>query len=342
MFNVKSIDQQQRKAITERINQKTKPPGSLGLLEPLATQLAMITDIEKIQLKNPHMLIFAGDHGISEEGISIAPAEVTQQMVQNFISGGAAINCFSRLNNMQIKVIDCGILKPINNEHVLQQRLGAGTNNFSKTEAMNKEQVLQGFNYSKKLVTEIKNSGCNVIGLGEMGIGNTSSASAIMAALLKIPALDCVGHGTGINEESFQKKRKLITQALEIHKDKLHDPIDILSTVGGFEIVQMCGAMLAAAESKMVILVDGFIASAAAAIACKISPESRDYMVFCHQSGEQGHQKLLQHLNAEPLLNLGMRLGEGTGAALAINLLYAAQSFYNDMATFASASITEV
>ncbi|TQV89618.1 nicotinate-nucleotide--dimethylbenzimidazole phosphoribosyltransferase [Aliikangiella coralliicola] len=342
MFDITPLTDSKRTAIQQKIDQKTKPPGALGRLEQLAMQLALITGSDEIILNKPTMLVFAADHGIAKEGVSIAPPEVTQQMVLNFLNGGAAINCFCRANDIALEVIDAGILVPINAPKLTMQSLGRGTNNFVTLPAMSLEAVTKGFSLGAKVVYRMASEGCNVFGFGEMGIGNTSSASALMSAITGIPAEECVGRGTGISDEVYQKKLSLIQKALKRHKNSFDDTKQILSALGGFEIVQMVGAMLAAAECNSVVLVDGFIATVAALAAVKINPAARDYMVFCHQSEESGHQKLLQYLQATPLLSLELRLGEGTGAALAVPLLKAAQAFYNDMASFDSAGVDAV
>jgi len=359
MFEIKKLDRSQQELVVSKINQKTKPQGALGMLEELALQLALVLGntqknhiqgrlslADPIQIEKPVMLVFAGDHGIAEENISIAPSAVTRQMVLNFLDGGAAINCFCRLNEIQLEVIDAGILLSIDNSELTQQSLGKGTINFVSQPAMSNQQVERGLRFGKKTVQKHLQKGCNVFGFGEMGIGNTSAAAAILSSLIHVSVADCVGRGTGIDDKTFAKKTRLLEKAIEFHQhrlgDKFCDPMEVMACFAGFEIVQMVGAMLATAESQKIILVDGFIASAAAMLATKLYPASRDYMIFCHQSEEQGHQLMLRHLQAKPLLNLGLRLGEGTGAALAMPLIRAAASFYNDMASFDSAGVTTV
>ncbi|WMS86081.1 nicotinate-nucleotide--dimethylbenzimidazole phosphoribosyltransferase [Pleionea litopenaei] len=339
-FNISSLDRQHDKSIRMRIDQKTKPPGSLGQLETLATQLASILGPSSITIQAPRILVFAADHGIAEEGVSIAPSSVTAQMVLNFLHGGAAINCFCRSSEIELSVIDAGIMTAIDHPDLIQQAIARGTQNFSQHSAMTRSQAEQALLAGHEIAQTFLRQGCNTLGFGEMGIGNTSSAAAMMAALLKIPADECVGRGTGITDEALQRKLNVVARALQLHAQQLHCPIDILANLGGFEIGQIAGAMLATAEAKSVILVDGFITTAAALLAQKIAPNVADYMVFCHESNEQGHQRMLKSLSGTPLLNLGMRLGEGTGAALAIPLLRAAASFYNDMASFESAGVS--
>ena len=344
MFSVSPVSHSRDAVIQQRIDMKTKPPGSLGRLESLAAQLAAITGVEKIRLHKPVMIVFAADHGIAEEGVSIAPAAVTQQMVKNFIDGGAAVNCFCQVASMSLYVVDAGILNAIESGRVINQRLGAGTGNIAKAPAMSRETAESGLTLGADVVRQRVAESSNVFALGEMGIGNTSAASAVLAAILGRSVEETCGRGTGIDDDAFERKKFLIAAALERHQvtQSPDDTINILASLGGFEIVQMTGAMLAAAEQQCVIMVDGFIASVAALAAVRIAPEARDYMVFCHHSEEQAHSLILEALDAEPLLDLGLRLGEGTGAALAYPLLQSAQSFYNYMASFDDAGIAAV
>ena len=344
MFSVSPVSHSRDAVIQQRIDMKTKPPGSLGRLESLAAQLAAITGLEKIRLHKPVMIVFAADHGIAEEGVSIAPPAVTQQMVKNFINGGAAVNCFCQVASMSLYVVDAGILNAIESGRVINQRLGAGTDNIAKAPAMSRETAESGLTLGADVVRQRVAESSNVFAFGEMGIGNTSAASAVLAAILGRSVEETCGRGTGIDDDAFERKKSLIAAAFERHQatQSPDDTINILASLGGFEIVQMTGAMLAAAEQQCVIMVDGFIASVAALAAVRIAPEARDYMVFCHHSEEQAHSLILEALDAEPLLDLGLRLGEGTGAALAYPLLQSAQSFYNYMASFDDAGIAAV
>ncbi len=344
MFSVSPVSHSRDAVIQQRIDMKTKPPGSLGRLESLAAQLAAITGVEKIRLHKPVMIVFAADHGIAEEGVSIAPAAVTQQMVKNFIDGGAAVNCFCQVASMSLYVVDAGILNVIESGRVINQRLGAGTDNIAKAPAMSRETAESGLTLGADVVRQRVAESSNVFAFGEMGIGNTSAASAVLAAILGRSVEETCGRGTGIDDDAFERKKSLIAAAFERHQatQSPDDTINILASLGGFEIVQMTGAMLAAAEQQCVIMVDGFIASVAALAAVRIAPEARDYMVFCHHSEEQAHSLILEALDAEPLLDLGLRLGEGTGAALAYPLLQSAQSLYNYMASFDDAGIAAV
>lgn len=338
-WQIAPLDRSNQCDIQARIDQKTKPLGALGQLEQLALQIALVQQKTRISIDRPLMLVFAGDHGIAEEGVSIAPSSVTQQMVLNFLAGGAAINCFCRTNHLPLKVIDAGIkdeIKPAPSALIVQ-RIAAGTRNLAHEAAMTQAQAGQALLFGKTLAEQEITAGSNLLAFGEMGIANSSSAAAILAALSGAPVAQCVGKGTGINDEQLAKKIALVSQGVARVADK--SPLNVLAELGGFEIAQICGAMLATAQARKLILVDGFIVSVAALLAVQFNPNARDYMIFAHKSEEAGHKLLLQLLNAEPLLDLGLRLGEGTGAALALPLLHAATSFYNQMATFESAGV---
>jgi nicotinate-nucleotide--dimethylbenzimidazole phosphoribosyltransferase len=345
-FDIPPVSKTRSAQYQTRIDNKTKPLGALGQLEPLALQLALILssgEKDAITLTQPQMLVYAGDHGIAAEGVSIAPSEVTGQMVANFAHGGAAINVFCRTLGWALSVVDCGILvAPAADLNVHSQRLGATTEPFHIKPAMTRAQLEQGFAYANTLIENKLQSGANVFAFGEMGIGNTSAAAAIFSAISGLSPQQTVGKGTGVNDEIVLKKQQLIEQALALHSEHLNTPLDVLQRLGGFEIVQMVASMLYVAKAQKVIVVDGFIATAAALIAVKLAPSVKDYMVFAHCSGEQGHQKMLAYLDVQPLLNLGLRLGEGTGAALTLPLLQSAAAFFNDMASFSDANVTEV
>lgn len=359
MFNIKPLDLNNCQKLQAKIDNKTKPTGALGRLEALALQLALVLDqtsrdeeegklsvLDPVQINRPAMLVFAGDHGIAREGISITHSEVTQQMVVNFLQGGAAINCFCRTNEIQLEVIDAGMLCPVEHENIKHQSLGQGTNNMVTDCCMSIEQVERGLLMGRVAAERNIKLGSNVLGFGEMGIGNTSSAAAIQCCLMNLLAEACVGRGTGIDDTQFDKKVYLINKALAFHNVRVEElenkPLEIMASFAGFEIVQMVGAMLTTAEYQKIILVDGYIATAAAMLAIRMNENCKDYMVFCHESGERGHHLMLRELDVQPLLDLGMRLGEGTGAALAVPLVRAAASFYNDMSSFEAAGITAV
>lgn len=347
LFEIPALDKTATPAIQQRINLKTKPAGALGLLETLALQLALIQNHgqthgqNSLVLNKPVLLIFAADHGINAHGVSIAPSAVTQQMVLNFLAGGAAANCFCRANQIELFVVDAGILLPLPDAaSLIQHSLGCGTADFSQGPAMTTAQVEAGLALGRDAAQQQILAGCDLLLLGEMGIANTSSAAALLAAATDLPIETCVGRGTGISDAQFGLKLALIQHALQ--RPYAKNPLSILAEFGGFEIVQLCGAILGAAALQKPVLIDGFIVSVAALLACQIAPNCRDYLIFAHQGAETGHKAVLKALDATVLLDLGLRLGEGTGAALAVPLVKAAISFYNDMASFADAGVTQV
>jgi len=337
-----------RQQLQHQIDNKTKPHGALGRLEEIALQTGIIQGTAHPQLNRPHIVVFAGDHGIAATGlVNPYPQSVTAQMVLNFITGGAAINVFCRQHSIGLTVVDAGVnfdfdagLFP---GKLLSRKIGYGTRNYLEEEAMSAEEVTKAIETGKKIVADLSAQGCNCIGMGEMGIGNTSSASLIMSFITGIPVEDCVGRGTGVNDEQLERKTKTLQEAFRRHLPAIAatpDALTILQHVGGFEIAMMTGAYLKAAELKMVILVDGFITTAALLLARLLNHHIQDYCFFSHTSGENGHGKMLEYLGAEPLLNLGLRLGEGTGAALAFPLLQSAVQFLREMASFESAGVS--
>jgi nicotinate-nucleotide--dimethylbenzimidazole phosphoribosyltransferase len=331
-------------SLQDKIDLKTKPQGSLGLLETVAFNVALIQQTLTPDFSLPSVLIFAADHGIAEQGVSLFPQVVTEQMVLNFLRGGAAINCFCHQHNIDLKIVNAGVkanFEDVSNTHFINTPIALGTQNFAKQPAMSKEQCLQAIKQGAALVKQQHAQGCNVIGFGEMGIANTTSAAAIMAAVLQLTGKDCAGKGTGIDNTTVALKAKVIDDAIAQYQLADADALTILQTVGGFEIAMMVGAMLQAAELSMLVLVDGFIASSAALIASEMDDNFLLYTQFCHQSNEQAHQVLLNAMGAEPLLNLGMRLGEGSGVAVAYPLLVSALTFLNEMASFADAGVSE-
>ena len=322
------------------IDNKTKPLGSLGMLEALALQIGSILGTTKPQLINPHLVVFAADHGIALEGVSAFPQEVTRQMVLNFLNGGAAINVFCRQHDIHLQVIDAGVNYDFEDNLPLGDgKRAKGTASFLQGPAMTSEQAERCLQKGKAVVDTIAGKGCNVIGFGEMGIGNTSSAAVLMSKLCGLPIADCIGRGTGLNDEQLVRKQVILEQAVANYTGTAN-VFELMAYFGGFELLEMTGAMLAAAENNMVVLVDGFIATAAFLCASRIDPEIKHKAVFCHESNEKGHRLLLGQLDAKPLLGLGLRLGEGTGCALAYPLLKSAVNFLNEMASFESASVT--
>ncbi|GJH23615.1 nicotinate-nucleotide--dimethylbenzimidazole phosphoribosyltransferase [Caballeronia novacaledonica] len=336
----RALDRALEAELRRIIDMKTKPPGSLGRLESLALQMGLIQRTTKPRIERPAMIVFAGDHGIAKEGVSSFPQEVTAQMVANFLTGGAAINALSRSVGMSLEVVDAGVATPIPIDHGYERlSLGLGTRNFAQEPAMSRETALEGIARGAARVRHHASLGTNVIGFGEMGIANTSAASCLMSRLCELPIDECVGRGTGLDDHGLAHKRDVLGRALALHRDE-GDAIDTLATFGGFEIAMIAGAYLAAASEGMTILVDGFIATSALLVAAKIAPEVLDYCVFAHASNETGHRRMLAHFDAAPLLELDLRLGEGTGAALALPILRAAVAFIDEMASFESAGVS--
>ncbi|WP_338768381.1 nicotinate-nucleotide--dimethylbenzimidazole phosphoribosyltransferase [Bernardetia sp. ABR2-2B] len=331
-----------RPELQRKINQKTKPIGSLGRLEGIALQIGLIQQTLSPSLIKPHIVVFAADHGIAESGVSQYPQEVTHQMVKNFLEGGAAINTFCGQNSIELVVTDAGVKGNFDKkqDNFLDLKIAHGTNNFLEKPAMNEKECWKCIEQGSTVVKEIAKKGTNIIGFGEMGIGNTSSASLILHHLTGLKLVECVGSGTGLNERGIDKKLTILKQADRKYPKNMK-PFEVLTTFGGFEIAHMVGGMLEAAQQKMIVLVDGFIATAAAMMAHALYPQSKEYMIFSHQSGEYGHAHMLEHLRVMPLLLLGMRLGEGTGCAIAYPLLESAVNFLNNMSSFAAAGVSE-
>lgn len=334
-------DQKIKSQLLEKINNKTKPLGALGQLEKLALQIGLIQQTLEPELKHPHLVIFAASHGIASEGVSAYPQEVTYQMVLNFLRGGAAINVFTKQHDIQLTLVDAGVDQDFEpGTPLVHAKINYGTRSFLNQFAMSVEECSNCLDWGRKIVQDIKKQGSNVVGFGEMGIGNTSSAAILMSKLLDMPLVQCTGKGTGIDEIQFQRKLQVLHQTLDFHRNIGNDPLEVLQAFGGFEIAMMAGAMLEAAHQQMIILVDGFIASVAFLCAYKMEASILPYAVFSHQSDEQGHKLLLEQLEVTPLLQLGMRLGEGTGCAVAYPLLQSAVAFLNEMASFESAGVS--
>jgi len=338
---ITSVDKNIQKAIQHKIDFKTKPQGSLGDLETIAAQIGCIQNTLNPEINNPTMCVFAGDHGIATTGlVSQYPQEVTAQMVLNFLQGGAAINAFCSQNNMDLKVIDAGVNFDFpSNDQLINAKIAKGTQNYYEVPAMSADQLELALLKGSQIVASIHETGCNLIGFGEMGISNTSSSALIMSSILNIPVGDCAGNGTGQNNEGLLKKIATLETVQKKH-GILNNPKEILATYGGFEIAMICGAILEAASRKMVILVDGFIVTSALLIAQAIHKNTLDYCLYAHASNEQGHKKMLAFLKASPILNLGLRLGEGTGAALALPIIRASVNFINQMASFEEAGVS--
>jgi nicotinate-nucleotide--dimethylbenzimidazole phosphoribosyltransferase len=331
------------KSILAKWDNKTKPLGSLGRLESLALQMALIQQKDVVSLKQPQILVFAGDHGIVDEGVSAYPQAVTAQMVANMLppkkkkTGGAAINVLAHQHNFNLTVIDAGVAS-ILPEHpqLLQRKIAPSTRNSVLAPAMNELQGMAGLHAGMDVMQQMAG---NVVAIGELGIGNTSSAALMMSLLTRIPVENCAGRGTGLSDEQMKRKLYALTRAHRRHKDA-KTPMEVLCAVGGFEIAMMAGAMLQAASERRIVLIDGFIAGAAALLALRMAPFCKDYMVFCHVSSEFAHASLLRAMGVVPLMDLGLRLGEGTGALIAWPLLVSSARLLNEMASFESAGVS--
>ena len=324
--------------LTTVINNKTKPLGSLGALEKIALRIGLIQKSTHPTLIEPAILVFAGDHGVVAENISAYPQSVTWQMVENFLAQGAAINVFARQNNCALHIVDAGVNHDFGSRpQLIDRKVGPGTKNFAHQAAMTTDHCTTALQHGMALAAALPG---NIVGFGEMGIGNTTAAAAIMHKITGLPLAECVGAGTALDAAGILHKQSVIQRAVDHHAG-VDAPLEILATFGGFEIAMMVGAMLAAAERRMVLLIDGFIVTSALLIAAQLRPEILDYCIFAHCSDERGHKQMLAYLNAQPLLQLGLRLGEGTGAALALPLVQAAVNFMAEMATFDSAAVSQ-
>lgn len=328
-----------KEQLQHKIDFKTKPHGALGQLEEIALQLGTIQNTLTPTLEKPCMLVFAADHGLTDEGVSPYPKEVTWQMVMNFCAGGAAINVFCKQNGIDIKVVDAGVDFEFPADlPVINAKVANGSANMLKEPAMSMELCKKAMDKGAELVKKEAEAGSNTIGFGEMGIGNTSASSLLMHRFLKLPIEECTGKGAGMNGEKLDHKTAILKMVSEKYDPKTTG--QTLATFGGLEIAMMVGAILEAKKQNMVILIDGFIATAATLTAVQFDASVRENCIFCHASEEKGHQLMLEHLNAKPVLNLGMRLGEGSGAAVAYPVVKAAASFLNEMASFEDAGVS--
>jgi len=319
------------------IDHKTKPLGSLGRIESLARQIGLILRSERPELLQPQMVVFAGDHGLAARGVSAFPADVTWQMVENFLAGGAAVSVLARQHGLALTVVDAGVARDIAPRPTLQLRkVAPGTADCTQGPAMSAAQCQQALREGAEVVRSLPG---NAVLFGEMGIGNTSSAALIMARLTGLPLAQCVGRGTGLDEAAVQRKLGVLQEALLANADA-HAPLAVLQAFGGFEVAMMCGAMLEAAAQDRVIVIDGFIATSALLVAHALQPRVLQRCVFSHQSDESGHARMLAHLGAEPVLKLDLRLGEGSGGALAWPLLESACRILREMASFESAGVS--
>jgi len=326
--------------LQHKIDFKTKPLGALGHLESLAHKIGMVQKTVSPKLLHPHIVVFAADHGIASAGVSAYPQEVTYQMVMNFLSGGAAINVFCRQQGIEIRIVDAGVNFDFpEGLELIDKKVRKSSRNMLEEPAMTEDEYQQALENGRSVVSEIAETGCNIIGFGEMGIGNTSASSLMMSRLFDLPAADCIGRGTGLDDEQLQRKISILSEVLQQYPH-IQTADEVAQTFGGLEIVQMMGAMEEAFKQGMLIMVDGFIASMAIAAASKKNPEMLKNCIFCHVSDENAHQKLLELLGQKALLNLNLRLGEGTGCALAYPLIQSAVNFLNEMSSFEDAHVS--
>ncbi len=325
----------------KRLDNLTKPQGSLGRLEELAARTCAIKRTLAARVDKKVILTFAGDHGVVEEGISAFPQEVTPQMVMNFLAGGAGVNVLARHVGAEVRVIDVGVAVPIVAAGLISRKVRHGTANFTRGPAMTAEEALAAIAVGMEVAAESIAGGAEILGTGEMGIGNTTPSAALFAALLPASVADVTGRGTGVDDATLQHKIQVIERGLQVNRSLLATPLQALAAVGGLEIAAICGVILMAAHRHTPIVVDGFISSAAALVAMRLNPEVRAYCFFSHMSAEQGHRLFFEKENLTPLLHLGMRLGEGTGAALSIGLVEAGLKIMNEMATFGEAGVSE-
>jgi nicotinate-nucleotide--dimethylbenzimidazole phosphoribosyltransferase len=338
---IKPVDSELLKTAQDRLDNKTKPPGSLGRLEEFARRLVAISGEKNPDTSKKVIFTFAGDHGVTEEGVSLYPCEVTTQMVYNFLNGGAGVNVLARHAGAEVRVVDVGVYSDFEDAPgLILKKVAKGTKNLAKGPAMTREEAIAAMQVGIELADQSKAEGIALIGTGEMGIGNTTPSSAIIAAISGKTVREVTHRGTGINDEALVKKINAIEQGLSINKPDPNDPLDVLAKVGGLEIASIAGLVLGCAANRIPVVIDGFISTAGALIASELHPNVRDYIFAAHKSVEIGHTFMLERIGTEPILDLNFRLGEGTGAALAMTLIEAGVKVLKEMATFEEAGVT--
>ena len=326
----------------KRLDNLTKPQGSLGRLEEFAARIVAVSENTKPMLNKKAIFTFAGDHGVAEEGVSAFPKEVTPQMVLNFLRGGAGINVLARHAGVDVVVIDIGVDYDFGNtDGLVHKKIIRGTKNIRKGPAMTRQETVQCMEVGIELAEEYARKGYHIFGTGEMGIANTTPSSAIAAVFSKRTVEEVTGRGTGISDDAFKNKVRVIEDAIKINKPNPKDPMDVLARLGGAEIAGIAGLVLGAAANRIPVVIDGFISTAGALIACEIEPKVKEYIFAAHTSVERGHWIMLERMDLKPILNLNMRLGEGTGAALSMSMIEAGVKIYNEMATFGEAGVSE-
>ncbi|MEK7817047.1 MAG: nicotinate-nucleotide--dimethylbenzimidazole phosphoribosyltransferase, partial [Actinomycetota bacterium] len=334
---IRPLDEEAMEQARERQDQLTKPRGSLGILEELSVQLAGIQGKAQPQITKKVVIVMAGDHGVAAEGVSAFPQEVTPQMVANFVAGGAGINVLARHTGAEVRVVDVGVATPLDIEGVIQRNVRPGTDNMTEGSAMSREDASASIEAGIEVAEAEIAAGANLLGTGDMGIANTTPSSAILTVFSGAGLEQTVGRGTGIGSEALAHKRDVIQKAIEVNRPDRGDGLDVLAKVGGLEIGGLAGVILGAAANRVPVIIDGFISSAAALIAASLAPESKNYMIASHVSVEPGHKLMLEELALKPMLFMNMRLGEGTGAALAAGLVEASCKVLTEMATFGEA-----
>ncbi|WP_438311901.1 nicotinate-nucleotide--dimethylbenzimidazole phosphoribosyltransferase [Sporosarcina sp. FA9] len=340
-LHIPSVHKNVGETAANYIETLTKPSGSLGRLEDIAIDLAKMTGNQYPNITPPGIIVFAADHGIVNEGVSAFPQDVTRQMVTNMVNGGAAINVFGRQIGADFRIVDIGVATDVSEKEVIARKIRQGTGNFTVELAMTIEDVEKAVKIGFEEANLFIESGVKCLIIGEVGIGNTTTSSAVLSAITSADPASIVGFGTGISKEQHENKIAVVRRAIALHQPNSKDAIDILSKVGGLEMAAMVGAMIAAAQKQIPILLDGFISTVSACVAKLLAPGVENYMTLSHQSAEPGHIVAINHLQKEPLLNLNMRLGEGTGAAVAYPILLSAVNMIKEMATFESANVAE-
>ncbi|MFQ5711233.1 MAG: nicotinate-nucleotide--dimethylbenzimidazole phosphoribosyltransferase [Candidatus Geothermarchaeales archaeon] len=338
---IKPLDAEAMREAKERQDSLTKPRESLGVLEDLSIRVAGIKGEASPSIREKAVITMAGDHGVVEEGVSAYPMEVTRQMVRNFVGGGAGINVLARHVGSRVVVVDMGVAADINEPHVINRKVNYGTKNMAKEPAMMRDEAIGSIEAGIEVFMEELKRGMDIVGIGDMGIGNTTASSAIVACITGEPVRRVTGRGTGVDDSTFERKVRVIERALKVNRPNPKDPVDVLAKVGGFEIGGLVGVVLAGAAHRVPVVVDGFITGASALIATELAPQARDYLIAAHLSVERGHKIILDRMGLRPLLDLEMRLGEGTGAAIGISLTEAACKVLSEMATFAEAKVSE-
>jgi nicotinate-nucleotide--dimethylbenzimidazole phosphoribosyltransferase len=335
------VDRSLEPEIRAHLDNLTKPVGSLGFLEDLAANYCLITGTSTPKLGKKRVVTFAGDHSVATEGVSAYPSEVTPQMVYNMLAGGAAINVLAKHVGADLQVVDIGVADPLDGaSKIIRRKVKPGTDNMSRGPAMTKEEAIQAIRVGVELAHAAADDGVTLLGTGEMGIANTTPSSALYAVLIPCQVAEVTGRGTGIDDTRFQHKITVIERSIEVNASMLHDPLSTLAAVGGLEIAGICGLILGGAVRNLPVVVDGFISSAAALVAMRLSESVIDYLFFSHCSAEAGHRTFFERLGIRPILDLDLRLGEGTGAALAMHVIEGAVKIYQKMATFDSAGVS--